>query len=214
MKVRLTKPGVVQRARPTAVRSAAGALLLAITVAACTGGGSSVPKVFTPSPPTAGHPSAGTPGSRIPSPTGGGGGSTRTGGASAPPTTHPSASGSPHTSASASPPATTPPATTPPATTPPATTPPTAVPSSAPATHPSAPVTHATAPAAPAFPSAAPETGGGGTAGLQDGLVFGIGGGAVLLGLGSLAYRRRLARKYGTKRPSPRNADDREPADR
>ena len=36
-------------------------------------------------------------------------------------------------------------------------------------------------------PAAAPETGGGGTAGLQDGLLFGIGGASVLAGLGFLA---------------------------
>ena len=45
------------------------------------------------------------------------------------------------------------------------------------------------------MPTAAPETGGGGTAGLQDGVLFGVGGLAVLAGMGSLAYRRRLARK-------------------
>jgi len=59
------------------------------------------------------------------------------------------------------------------------------------------------------IPVGAPETGGGGTAGLQDGLLFVIGGGAVFAGLGSLAYRRRLAR-----RPAGRPSDDRETADR
>jgi hypothetical protein len=44
------------------------------------------------------------------------------------------------------------------------------------------------------FPTAAPSTGGGGTAGLQDGLLFGLGGTAMLAGLGSLAYRRRVNR--------------------
>src|SRR5215471_18388843 len=48
---------------------------------------------------------------------------------------------------------------------------------------------------APAVPAGPPSTGGGGTAGLQDGLLFGIGGAAVLAGLGSLAYRRRLTRQ-------------------
>jgi hypothetical protein len=80
-------------------------------------------------------------------------------------------------------------------------------------------VTHtAAAPAATAsalYPTAAPQTGGGGTAGLQDSLVFVIGGGAVLAGFGSLAYRRRLARKYGTRRTrrTPREPLDREPVD-
>jgi hypothetical protein len=46
-----------------------------------------------------------------------------------------------------------------------------------------------------AFPSAAPITGGGGTAGLQDALLFGIGGAAVLAGAGSIVYRRRLNKK-------------------
>ena len=41
----------------TAGRSAAGAVLLAVTVSACTGGGSatSVPSIFTPSVPASGH---------------------------------------------------------------------------------------------------------------------------------------------------------------
>jgi len=43
-------------------------------------------------------------------------------------------------------------------------------------------------------PSGAPQTGGGGTAGLQDGTLFVIGGLAVAVGLASLAYRRRLTR--------------------
>jgi hypothetical protein len=37
-----------------------------------------------------------------------------------------------------------------------------------------------------------PQTGGGGTAGLQDGTLFVIGGAAILAGFGALAYRRRL----------------------
>jgi hypothetical protein len=41
----------------------------------------------------------------------------------------------------------------------------------------------------------APQTGGGGTAGLQDGGLFALGGVAILAGAGSLGYRRRLARK-------------------
>jgi hypothetical protein len=42
----------------------------------------------------------------------------------------------------------------------------------------------------------APQTGGGGTAGLQDGGLFALGGVAILAGAGSLGYRRRLARKH------------------
>jgi hypothetical protein len=70
---------------------------------------------------------------------------------------------------------------------------------------------HATQAATPNFPTAAPETGGGGTAGLQDSLLFGIGGVSVLAGLGFLAMRRRLARRFA---PSPRDAAGRHPADR
>jgi hypothetical protein len=195
MKMRLTKPSAAQGAWLIAGRSAAGAVLLAVTVAACTGGGSSVPTIFTPTPQTGGPGSSTThPGGHTPSPTGGVS-SSKSASASTSPTAHPSkSSGSSSPRASAS-------------TKPPASTSPSAAPSSAPATHTSAPV-------APAFPSTAPETGGGGTAGLQDGLVFGIGGGAVLLGIGSLAYRRRLARKFATKRPSPKDPLDREPVDR
>jgi len=43
-------------------------------------------------------------------------------------------------------------------------------------------------------PVDAPATGGGGTAGLQDVLLFGLGGAALLAGAGSLAYRRRAMR--------------------
>jgi hypothetical protein len=67
---------------------------------------------------------------------------------------------------------------------------------------------------ATAYPTAAPETGGGGTAGLQDGVLFGVGGAAVLAGLGSLAYRRRLARKFRPSDPAPRDPADRDPANR
>ncbi len=44
-------------------------------------------------------------------------------------------------------------------------------------------------------PTAAPATGGGGTAGPEDPLLFAIGGMAVLAGAASLAYRRRLIRR-------------------
>ena len=81
---------------------------------------------------------------------------------------------------------------------------------SASTTHPTTtPSTHATAPT-PAtttvspspvpsttyfYPTGAPATGGGGTAGLQDGLVFVLGGVAIAAGLGSLAYRRKFTRR-------------------
>lgn len=55
MKMRLTKPSAAQGAWLIAGRSAAGAVLLALAVSACTGGGSSVPSVFTPTPPTSGQ---------------------------------------------------------------------------------------------------------------------------------------------------------------
>jgi hypothetical protein len=50
------------------------------------------------------------------------------------------------------------------------------------------------------LPTGAPETGGGGAAGLQDGVLFLAGGAAILAGLASLAYRSRLARNG--RRPS------------
>src|SRR5271165_415241 len=65
---------------------------------------------------------------------------------------------------------------------------PTKEPTTTPAS-PAAPTTPATS-----YPAAAPSTGGGGTAGLQDGLLFGVGGAAMLAGVGSLAYRRRVNR--------------------
>ena len=55
------------------------------------------------------------------------------------------------------------------------------------------------------FPVGAPQTGGGGTAGLQDVTLFGIGGAAILAGIASLAYRRRLspqAPRRGDNTPS------------
>src|SRR6266699_1844248 len=51
----------------------------------------------------------------------------------------------------------------------------------------------ATSSASP-IPSAAPVTGGGGTAGLQDTLLLGLGAAAILAGAGSIVYRRRLRR--------------------
>jgi len=44
-------------------------------------------------------------------------------------------------------------------------------------------------------PTAAPVTGGGGTAGLQDGLLFVLGTAAILAGAGSIVYRRWLTRR-------------------
>ena len=44
------------------------------------------------------------------------------------------------------------------------------------------------------IPTVAPVTGGGGTAGLQDGLLVGLGAAAILVGAGSIVYRRRLTR--------------------
>jgi hypothetical protein len=172
--------------RLTAGRSAAGAVLLAISVSACTaGGGSSIPATFTPSPATA--PSSAPGGSRTPSPNQGSTGSE-----------HPSATskgaGAGKTSAparSATPAKSSDPATTKARSSTPAKT-------AAPAkkAHASASPTLARIPVTspPAYPTAAPETGGGGTAGLQDGFLFGAGGAAILVGLASLAYRRRLAR--------------------
>ena len=45
------------------------------------------------------------------------------------------------------------------------------------------------------LPTAAPVTGGGGTAGLQDGLLFVLGAAAIVAGAGSILYRKRLARR-------------------
>jgi hypothetical protein len=45
------------------------------------------------------------------------------------------------------------------------------------------------------IPTAAPVTGGGGTAGLQDGLLFVLGVAAILAGAGSILYRKRLTRR-------------------
>jgi hypothetical protein len=53
----------------------------------------------------------------------------------------------------------------------------------------------ATASSTSQIPTAAPAAGGGGTAGLQDGLLFGLGVTAILAGTGSIAYRRRLTRR-------------------
>src|ERR1700722_19236528 len=195
MKMRLSTPDATREAWLTAARLAAGAVLLALTVSACTGGGSSVPSTFTPTPLT----SSGSdthPVTRTPSPTGGRSSSTTsaTGSPSARPATGPppaSRSTTAKASASASSAART------------------SASASGSAGH-SAGSHHAP----PPIPAVAPETGGGGTAGLQDGLLFGIGGASVLAGLGFLAMRRRLARRFAPGRPAPRDPADREPAKR
>ncbi|MGH3293959.1 MAG: hypothetical protein ACRDP7_19340 [Trebonia sp.] len=43
-------------------------------------------------------------------------------------------------------------------------------------------------------------------------MLFGAGGAAVLVGLGTLAYRRRLSRKFATDDPAPRDPAPRDPA--
>jgi hypothetical protein len=180
--------------RLTTPSTAVGAVLLAVSVAACTGSGSSFPKTFTPSAPSTGVTSQGT---RTPSPTGGGSSAAASGGASATPrkSATPKVSATPKASASDKP---------------------SGQASSTPGVKKS-PTHHVSPPASvpaspPQFPGPAPETGGGGTAGLQDGLLFGGGGAAVLVGLGTLAYRRRLARKFAA--PDSSDQPEREPADR
>ncbi len=166
-----------------AVLGAAGASLAAVTVAGCTGGGPS--SVFTPTPQisTSSHSGAG---SRTPSPSGA---ATSTVKASASVTA--SATGKATATASATRTAR-PTASDKPTATPAATHRPTATPA---ATH---RATHAATSPATRYPVGAPQTGGGGTAGLQDVTLFGIGGAAILSGIASLAYRRRLTRKRRT----------------
>ena len=67
--------------------------------------------------------------------------------------------------------------------------------SPSPSSVPVQPTTFASAtPSASPVPVGAPSTGGGGTAGVQDLLLFGLGGAALLAAAGSLAYRRRTLR--------------------
>jgi cytoskeletal protein RodZ len=116
-----------------------------------------------------------------------------TSGSSTPPVTL-SASGSPTSTSTASPAATTTPTTT--ATATPTTTA-TATPTATATATPTPTVTRTvvrTPTPTPGMPSAAPVTGGGGTAGFQDGLLFALGAAAVVVGLGGIAYRRRLSR--------------------
>jgi carbohydrate-binding DOMON domain-containing protein len=122
-----------------------------------------------------------------------------TSGSSTPPVTL-SASGSPTSTSTASPPATTTPTTTATATptttaTATPTTTATATPTATPTPTPTVTRTVVRTPTpTPSYPSAAPVTGGGGTAGFQDGLLFALGAAAVVVGLGGIAYRRRLTR--------------------
>jgi hypothetical protein len=201
MKMRLTPPVAAPGAWLIAGRSAAGAVLLAVTVSACSGGGSSVPSISAPTPQTNGQ-SSSHQGTRTPSPAGQ---ASRSGRSTASSSASTSAPGRGGASVSESPPAAA---------------------SSSASSHASSSATakpshtgtpapsHSSAPATPAFPTAAPETGGGGTAGLQDGLLFGVGGLAVFAGFGTLVYRRRLARKFGINEPTRRDQADRESADR
>jgi len=77
----------------------------------------------------------------------------------------------------------------------PASAPASASPPTLPATEPTtAPVIGSPSPSPSPVPVGAPSTGGGGTAGVQDILLFGLGGAALLAGAGSLAYRRRVMR--------------------
>lgn len=165
MKVRIITPGTAASARLTAIQSATLAILASALICACTSSpGKTAPAIYTPPASTRTHASTT---SASPATT-----ARRSDKASSPATGRASATSTakaPPTSterASASPRVTTAPA------------------------HPS----HTPVPADTRVPTGAPATGGGGTAGLQDGMLFGLGGAAMLAGLGSLAYRRRLTR--------------------
>jgi len=56
-------------------------------------------------------------------------------------------------------------------------------------------VTVSPSPSPSPIPTQAPVTGGGGTAGFQDGLLLVIGAAAIAAGAGGIAYRRRLNRR-------------------
>jgi hypothetical protein len=173
-----------------AARATAGAMLLAVTLAACTGGSSTAPSIFTPTPSVSPSgtssavktPSVGqSPATAKDSPTSKASGRAT---ASDKPTSKPTAK--PTAKATSTPRA---------STTPRAKPTPKATPRRAASTAPT-PV-----PSATRFPNGAPQTGGGGTAGLQDGLLFGVGGAVIVAGLGSLSYRRRLRRKLRAGTP-------------
>jgi hypothetical protein len=173
----LTPPGAIRPAATPALlrvgRAAAGAAVLAIAVAACSSGG-------TPTSSTTPSPHVTT--------------STASGGASRTPS--PSTSGTGKSSATDK-------ATSTVTTTATARATVTATPTHRATATPSAIVQATTPRPAPTvthfvtqyYPVGAPQTGGGGTAGLQDAALFGVGGAAILAGFGSLAYRRRLTRK-------------------
>jgi hypothetical protein len=175
-----TRPALAGRpaARPAwllAGRTAAGAAVLAVAVAACSGGGSpsSTPSIFTATP-TAPASTASGGASRTPSPSSGGAGKSS---ATAKPTSTAKATSTARATVTTTP-----------------TRRPTATPT--PTARPTPKVTHhATTAPTRYYPVGAPQTGGGGTAGLQDVTLFGFGGAAILAGLSSFAYRRRLARK-------------------
>ena len=219
MKMRLTTPAATREAWLAAGRLAAGAVLLTVAVSACSpSGGSSVPSTFTPTPLTSSSGSATNPATHTPSPAGGGGSSaatthastsnSSTGRSTAQASVSVSVSVSVSSSATRAPssPAASAPSATPTRSTQASSTPRATV---------TATVTaHATVTQSPFVPSAAPETGGGGTAGLQDGLLFGIGGGSVLAGLGFLAMRRRLARRFAPGRSLPADPAGQDPVDR
>jgi hypothetical protein len=180
MKMRLTRPAAATGAWLVAGRAAGGAVLLAVAVSACTGGSSSVP-IFTPSPQTSPSASVSGGATRTPSPSGGASSSARASSSAAVSAASSSARASASRSASAAASSH-------------------AAASASALAHATPRVTRTVVVTRPVYP-AAPETGGGGTAGLQDGLLFGVGGVAVLAGLGSLAYRRRVRRKFAARRP-------------
>jgi len=175
MKVRIIAPGTAASAKLTAVSCAALTVLVSATVAACTSSPGTAPSISQPSVITTGVHT----GSASASPKGTGTGSRPATSTPTPPASHSarasqSTAGRPSVTATghgANPGHTTKPATQKPGHT-----------------------VHTPAPATTRIPAGAPATGGGGTAGLQDGVLFGIGGAAILAGIGSLAYRRRLTR--------------------
>jgi hypothetical protein len=167
MKVRIITPGTAASARLTAIRSVTLAILASALICACTSSpGKTAPAIYTPPTSTGTHTGAASASSPTTARQSAKASSpASTGRASA--TSSAKATSRPTDRASASPPR----ATTAPA-------------------HPS----HPPVPADSRTPAGAPATGGGGTAGLQDGMLFGLGGAAMLAGIGSLAYRRRLTR--------------------
>ena len=168
MKVRTTITGTALRARLTALCWGALTLLAPVAVSACSGSSTSptIP-TFTPSVTVSGTRTAPASGASAPS--------------SGATSSHTTASGTPGVTSTATPGVTS-----------------TATPGVTSTATPTATVTETvTAPATSVtsyVPTAAPVTGGGGTAGLQDGLLFGLGAAAILAGAGSIVYRRRLTR--------------------